>query len=261
MAYVCGEFNINQHFTSPYTPRSNGKTENFNKFLKASIRKLCQEDTASWDQVLDQILFSYRCCPHTSTGEAPYTLLYNRDPPLPVQKLIQCVEPYKGENPLGKRIEQSRVALSTAAKMLEKMRANQKRHYLNRRATHKFQVGDLVLLKKHQADKMDLKWEPNYRVVKLPSSWSAVVENQTNGRMKRCNVGDLKHKHPSEDWELKPSPIGRAARFVNHPDNLPEVDFKPDCETKTTPTQDLKGIADKRYSLRKAIKAPKKLDL
>ena len=141
------------------------------------------------------------------------------------------------------------------------MRANQKRHYLNRRATHKFQVGDLVPLKKHQADKMDLKWEPNYRVVKLPSSWSAVVENQTNSKTKRCNVDDVKHKHSSEDWELKPSPIGRAARFVNHPDNLPEVDFKPDCETKTTPSQDLKGTADKWYSLRKAIKAPKKLDL
>ena len=27
LAYVCQEFNIEQHFTSPYTPRSNGKTE------------------------------------------------------------------------------------------------------------------------------------------------------------------------------------------------------------------------------------------
>ena len=71
LAYVCQEFNIEQHFTSPYTPRSNGKMENFNKFLKASIRKLCQEDTAAWNQVLDQILFLYRCCPHSSTGEAP----------------------------------------------------------------------------------------------------------------------------------------------------------------------------------------------
>ena len=58
-AYVCDEFNIKQHFTSPYTPKSNGKTENFNKFLKASIHKLCQEDNAAWDQVLDQILFTY----------------------------------------------------------------------------------------------------------------------------------------------------------------------------------------------------------
>ena len=66
LAYVYLEFNIEQHFTSPYTARSNRKTENFNKFLKASIRKLCQEDTAAWDQVLDQILLTYRCCPHTS---------------------------------------------------------------------------------------------------------------------------------------------------------------------------------------------------
>ena len=107
LAYVCQGFSIEQHFISPYTPRPNGKTENFNKFLKASIRKLCQEDTAAWDQVLDQIFFAYRCCPHTSTGEAPYTLLYNRDPLLPVQKLIKCIEPYKGDNTLAKRIEQS----------------------------------------------------------------------------------------------------------------------------------------------------------
>ena len=65
LGYVCEEFNIEQHFTSPYTPRSNSKTENVNKFLKASTRKLCQEDKEAWDQVLPQILFAYRCCPHT----------------------------------------------------------------------------------------------------------------------------------------------------------------------------------------------------
>ena len=112
LAYVCEEYGIKQHFTSPYTPRSNGKTENFNKFLKVSIRKLCQEDNAAWDQVLDQILCTYRFCPHTSTGEAPYTLLYFRDPPLPVHKLIQPMEAYKGNNSLAKQIEQSRVTLS-----------------------------------------------------------------------------------------------------------------------------------------------------
>ena len=106
LAYVCQEFIIEQHFTSPHTPRSNHKTENLKKFLKASIWKLCQEDTATCDQVLDQILFMYSCCPHTSTGEAPYSLLYKRDPLLPVQKLIQCSEPYKGDSTLGKRTEQ-----------------------------------------------------------------------------------------------------------------------------------------------------------
>ena len=58
------------------------------------------------DQVLDQILFSYWCCPHTSTGEAPYKLVYNRDPSISMHKLIKAVEPYMSENNLGKRIEQ-----------------------------------------------------------------------------------------------------------------------------------------------------------
>ena len=122
LAFVCEEFCIEQHFTSPYTPRSNGKTENFNNFLKASMRTLTSEDKATWDQVLDQILFAYRCCPHTSTGEAPYTLVYARDPPLLIHNLIKVVEPYKGHNELGKRIEQSRVSLSIAVKWLSKMR-------------------------------------------------------------------------------------------------------------------------------------------
>ena len=92
--------------------------------------------------------------------------------------------PYKGESTLGKRIKQSWITLSTTAKMLGRIRANQKRHYQHQRATHKFQVGDLVLLKKHNADKIDLRWEPTYRAVRLMSPWSAVVENQTNGKTK-----------------------------------------------------------------------------
>ena len=129
-------------------------------------------------------MFAYRYCPHTSTGEATYTLVYARDPPLPIHNLIKVVEPYKGDNELGKGIEQSRVSLSIAAKWLSKMRDRQKRHYCNRRSTHPFNVGDLVLLKKHHGDKMDLKWVPNYRVIKLTSSWSAIVENQTTGKTK-----------------------------------------------------------------------------
>ena len=75
LAYVFQEFGTEQHFTSPYTPRSNGKTENFNKFLKASIRKLCQEDK------LPRIKFLTRFCSHIGVAHTPllvrlHTLLY-----------------------------------------------------------------------------------------------------------------------------------------------------------------------------------------
>ena len=78
------------------------------------------------------------------------------------------METYKGDNTLAKQIEQSRVTLSMAAKILEKMRKNQKRYYKNRKSTHTFKVGDLVLYQKHNKEKLDLKWEPNYRIIKLP---------------------------------------------------------------------------------------------
>ena len=46
------------------------------------------------------------------------------------------MESYKGDNDLGKQIEQSRVTLTIAAKMLEKMRENQKRHYQKWKVQH-----------------------------------------------------------------------------------------------------------------------------
>ena len=94
---------------------------------------------------------------------------------------------------------------------------------------------------------MELKWEPNYRIVKLLSAWSAAVENQLSGKSKRCNIGDLKLKHPSEDWELKPSSIRRASKFVNHPHNLPDIVFSVD-----KPSDNQMGIESK-YNLRRAI--------
>ena len=160
---------------SPYMPISNGKTLNFNKFLKDSIRKLCQEDKQAWNQVLPQILFAYRCCPHISTCESPYTLVHVRDPVLPIHKLIKVTTPYQGENPLGISIEQYRVPLSIAAKMLESMRKNQKRTYEDRKTIHQFKVGDLFLLKKCAQEKLDLKWELNNRIIRLPTTWTAVI--------------------------------------------------------------------------------------
>ena len=75
------------------------------------------------------------------------------------------------------------------------------------------------------------------------------------GKVKHANIGDLKLKHPSENWELKFSSIARAAKFVNHPDNFPDIDFSVDkafdTQTGTEP----------KYNLRRAIKAPTQHDL
>ena len=71
LAYVCQEFGIEQHFTS----RSHGKTENFNKFLKASMRKFFKKTK------LHGIKFLTRFCSHIGVAHTPllvrlHTLLY-----------------------------------------------------------------------------------------------------------------------------------------------------------------------------------------
>ena len=94
------------------------------------------------------------------------------------------------------------------------------------------------------------------------------MEDQSYGRTKRCNIAGHKIKHPSEDWNLKPGTIGRAARFVNHPENLPDINFIPNKihtpdknDIKPNKVDDIADIPHQKYSLRKSIKAPTKLDL
>ena len=69
-------------------------------------------------------------------------------------------------------------------------------------------------------------------------------------------MGDLKLKHPSEDWQLKPCSVGRAAKFFNHPDNLPDIDPIPDHDNLPD-----KSDAGTKYNLRRNITGPTKLDL
>ena len=101
---------------------------------------------------------------------------------------------------------------------------------------------------------MDLRWKPNYRVTKLKSPWSVMVENQISGKTKCCNVGDLKPQLPAEDWELKPSSIGRATRFTNQPDNLPDIEISINYD-QTLHVQRHPGVrTDTRYNLRSLLR-------
>ena len=47
-------------FSIPYHPQSNGKSEIFHKYLKPTLKKLCEKDPANWDKYINQVLASYR---------------------------------------------------------------------------------------------------------------------------------------------------------------------------------------------------------
>ena len=149
---------------------------------------------------------------------------------------------------------------------MEKKRALQKKPYENRPSDHSFKVGDLVLLYKHNKDKLDLQWEPGYRIVELQSPWTAKITNKTTGEPKRVNVRDLRLKDPAEDWDLKAESMGRGAKFVNDPSNLPDIDWTP--ENDNLPDNDNGNPPDKDKDTpdnvqtsrpRRTIKPPQRL--
>lgn len=64
--------------TTPYHAQTNGLVERYNGTLKASLRKLCQEQPRVWDRYIPALLFAYREAPQESTGFSPFELLYGR---------------------------------------------------------------------------------------------------------------------------------------------------------------------------------------
>ena len=92
MDQVLKQFGIERIFSAPYHQQSNGKLEVFHKYLKPTLKKLCEKDLSNWDQYLNQALASYRVMPNLATAEMPFILVYGRDPNLSLHQLLEPMQ-------------------------------------------------------------------------------------------------------------------------------------------------------------------------
>ena len=72
MDQVLQQLGLERIFSAPYHPQSNSKLEVFHKYLKPTLKKLCEKDPANWDKYLNQALTSYRITPNLATAESPF---------------------------------------------------------------------------------------------------------------------------------------------------------------------------------------------
>ena len=70
MDQVLQQLGIDRIFSAPYHPESNGKLEVFHKYLKPTLKKLCEKDPTNWDKYLNLVLASYRITPNLATWPA-----------------------------------------------------------------------------------------------------------------------------------------------------------------------------------------------
>ena len=94
MDQVLEQLGIERIFSAPYHPQSNGKLEVFHKYLKSTLKKLCEKDPSNWDKNINQVLAIYRVTPNLATVETLFFLVYGRDPNLPLHQLLESMQQF-----------------------------------------------------------------------------------------------------------------------------------------------------------------------
>ena len=157
---VLQQLGIDRIFSAPYHPQSNGKLKVFHKYLKPTLKKLCEKDPANWDKYFNQVLTSYRIMPNLATAESSFFLVYGRDPNLPLPQLLEPMQHFLGDPDSGiLNLEIHRLALAIAKQTLDENRFTATQKTLARDKPT-FQIGDQVYFKNKQPGKQDLKWRP-----------------------------------------------------------------------------------------------------
>ena len=120
MDQVLQQLGINRLFSAPYHAQSNGKMEVFHKYLKPTLKKLCEKDPSNWDKYLNQVLSSYRVTPNLATVETPFSLVYGRDLNLPLHQLLEPIQHFLGDpDSRMLNLEAHRLALAIAKETLD----------------------------------------------------------------------------------------------------------------------------------------------
>ena len=70
-------------------PSKHRKLEVFHKYLKPTLKKLCEKDPSNCEKYINHVLASCRVTPNLATAETPFSLIYGRDPNLPLHKLLE----------------------------------------------------------------------------------------------------------------------------------------------------------------------------
>ena len=150
---------------SPISPTEQWQIGIFHKYLKLTLKKLCEKDPSNWDQYLNQVLASYRVTPNLATAEMPFFLVYRRDPNLPLHQLLEPMQQFLGDPDSGMlNLEAHRLALAIAKKTLDD-NYFKAAHKTMDRTLPTFKIGDRVYFRNKQPGKWDLKWRPGYRIV------------------------------------------------------------------------------------------------
>ena len=117
----------------------------FHKYLKPTLKKLCEKDPANWDKYIHQVLSCYRVTLNLATVETPFFLVYGRNLNLPLHQPLEPMQCFLGDPESGKlTLEHHHLTLAIAKKTLDENHFQNTQKTIDRKPPS-FQLGDSLL--------------------------------------------------------------------------------------------------------------------
>jgi hypothetical protein len=177
------------------------------------IRKKIEDNPRRWHEVLSEALWAHRISRHGATKVTPFELVYGQEAVLPVEVNLDTYRLAKQNNfnvesyyaLMMDNIDEVTDKHMEALVEIEKDKGRVARAYNKKVNAKSFQLGDLVWKtilpigsKSNNFGKWSPSWEGSYKVVKVCSGNSYMVETLKGQRLPRAlNRRYLKIFHPS----------------------------------------------------------------
>ena len=175
-------------YSSPYHPALNGRIEGFHSFLKACLAKHIMS-SLEWDQMAHIACSIYNFLPNEHSSEAPFFLMFGRDPRIPLNDLLRPCIRYLGTDKTILSLQAmcniyKMVAhnLKTARKRLEKEQT---------KFPTRVKTEDLIMLKRHDKKTFEPVYEGYYRVLKTRGN-QVDVQSVLGDQVKTVHIKDIK---------------------------------------------------------------------
>ena len=156
------------------------------------IKSLDSKSRSQWPELLSYLVFIYNSTPHSVTGFTPYTLMFGRQPTVPLDQLLHNTRGNWAEDTIANQAKLIQETHQIARDRLTKAAAKNKRHYDKHADARPLPIGSRVLLKHcafTERHKLSDQYDPQQFVV-----------------IKRNKNGDL--------YAIRPSRGGKE-RWVN----------------------------------------------
>lgn len=174
---LCKLLKINKLSTTAYHPESNGALERTHRTLIEYIRCFCNPQQTDWDTWLPFACFTFNTTIHTSTKFTPYEVLFGRKANIPGRLQAKPTPLYNYEDLVQEMRYKFQNCHQQVREHLRKQKEKQKEYYDKERSRQRqFKVGDQVLLKIEQRNKLDSLWKGPYEIQEVHDNSNVVLQ-------------------------------------------------------------------------------------